>query len=174
MTVKELVDAGTFCDTVEVIVRENGNGHWIQGYRIGKDVCIYPAEARAEYREQFYEIGKRKPSLKDGEVVDVLCSVNLKMKVIKKSVEHLPDNVAKLQVCHYQPRNIPSYHKNQLFDNSFMLDIWAYPEGWLPEQKNEPAAVHKKEIKNTNQNELLQGQTNIFDYLYEGRCENDE
>lgn len=163
MTVKELVEAAPFCDTLEIVVREHGSGKWIQGYRIGKNVEIYPYECRAEIREGnivgrvFSEIGKKKPPLKDGEEKDIFHSMNLKMKVIKKDVVHLPDNVAQLQVCSFQPRHIPGYHKEPMTHNDFKLDIRAYPEGWVPE-KEQPKTKD-------NDGDQIPGQMNILDFM---------
>lgn len=163
MTVRELIEAAPFCDTLEIVVRERGHGKWIQGYRIGKNVEIYPCECRAEIREGniigrvLREIGEKKPPLKDGEEKDIFCSMNLKMKVIKKDVVYLPDNVAQLQVCSFQPRHIPGYHKEQLTHNDFKLDICAYPEGWELE-KEQP------ETKD-NVSKRIPGQMNLLDFM---------
>lgn len=113
MTVKELVEAAPFCYTVEVIIRENGNGHWIQGFLIGKNINIYPAFQRRDYIEcikSHPNSHSDKRKLKDGEEVEGTHGDRLPMKLIKKSVSNIPDKVANLKVCWFQPRYIPCYH----------------------------------------------------------------
>ena len=161
MTVKELVEAAPFCDTVEVIIRENGNGHWIQGYLIGKNIDTYPAFQRKdwiEYRKSHNNCHFDKRKLKAGEEVEgTHGGGGLPMKLIKKSVSNIPDKVANLQVCSFQPRHIPSYHKEALTHNEFQLDIEAYPEGWEPE-KEQP------ETKD-NVSKQIPGQMNLLDFM---------
>lgn len=164
MTVKELISAAPGCDSVEIVVREKGNSKWIQGYRAGKDIEVFPCEYTIELQEALNEHkrakqihGNEQSRLTKDEIRDVFHGHNLPMKLIKKSVEHLPDNVAQLQVCDFQPRHIPTFHREQLFHNEFLLEINAYPEGWMPE----------KEEKVTNDNQNIEGQMNIMDYLEE-------
>ena len=163
MTVKVLVEAAPFCDTVEVIIRENGNGHWIQGYLIGKNINIYPAFQRKdwiEYRKTHPNSCSDKRRLKDGEEVEgTHGECGLPMKLIKKSVSNIPDKVANLKVCWFQPRYIPCYHGEQLTHNEFQLDIEAYPEGWEPEKKQP-----KSETKD-NDSKQIPGQMNISDFM---------
>ena len=161
MTVKELVEAAPFCDTVEVIIRENGNGHWIQGYLIGKNINIYPAFQRKdwiEYRKSHNNCHFDKRMLKAGEEVEgTHGGGGLPMKLIKKSVSNIPDKVANLQVCSFQPRHISSYHKEPLTHNEFQLDICSYPEGWELE-KEQP------ETKD-NVSKQIPGQMNLLDFM---------
>lgn len=164
MTVGELLEKDPFCDSIEVVVRDDGCGRWIQGYRIGKDV----EQFKCEYTIEFQEIvqkdgsihkwgkhmdGKALPYMTSGEIRDVYHGLDLPMKIIKKPVEHIPNNIANLQVCHFVPRHIPSMHKEQLTHLEHTLDINAYPEGWVPEENTE---------KHTGW-EHLDGQMSIFD-----------
>lgn len=143
MTVKELIEVSPSCDTVEIVVREHGHGQWVQGYLIGKDIDYYPAFVRADRRESYEETRKRR--LKDGEEVDGQHSYKLPMKLIKKSVEHIPEHIAKLEVCSVQPRHIPTYHREQATHNEYMYDINCYPEGFVPE-KEQPSAEQKAAV----------------------------
>lgn len=160
MTVKELVEAAPFCDTVEVIVREHGCGQWIQGYVIGKNINIFHAFQRKdwiEYKKTHPNSLPDKRMLKDGEEVEGTWGCWLPMKLIKKGVSNIPDEVANLQVCWFQPRHIPCYHREQLSHNEFQLDIWAYPEGWEPE-KEQPRAKD-------NDGDQIPGQMNLLDFV---------
>ena len=163
MTVKELVEAAPFCDTVEVIIRENGNGHWIQGFLIGKNIDAYPAFLRKDYIEYIKSHPNShsdKRRLKAGEEAEgTHGGCGLPIKLIKKSVSNIPDKVANLQVCSFQPRHIPSYHKEALTHNEFQLNICAYPEGWEPE-KEQP----KSETKD-NDSKQIPGQMNLLDFM---------
>ena len=88
MTVRELVEAAPFCDTVEVIIRENGNGQWIQGFLIGKNIDAFPAFQRKdwiEYKKSHPNCHSDKRRLKDGEEVEGTHGDRLPMKLIKKS-----------------------------------------------------------------------------------------
>lgn len=159
MNVGELVEAGISCDCIEVVVREEGCRHWIQAYRVGKDVDIFPSEYSVEYSEakQRYEstYGKEMPRMRPSEIRDIRRGQGLPIKVIKKDVHNLPDNIANLRVHDYQPRHIPSFHREQLTHNEFSLNINCYPEGWEPE-KEEP-----KEQKS----DQLEGQMDIGEFL---------
>ena len=163
MTVKELVETAPFCDTVEVIIRENGNGQWIQGFLIGKNIDTYPAFQRKDYIEYIKSHPNShsdKRTLKDGEEVEgTHGGCGLPMKLIKRSVSNIPDKVANLQVCSFQPRHIPSYHKEALTHNEFQLNLCAYPEGWEPEREQP-----KSEAKN-NDSKQIPGQMNLLDFM---------
>lgn len=138
MTVKDLVDAGTSCDCIEIVVRLDGCRKWIQGYRIGKNVDVYPSEYTVEYqeaRQRYFSIyGNEMPRMKPSEIRDLRRGRDMPIKVIKKDVHNLPENIANLKVCSYQPRHIPTFHREQLTHNEFSLDINCYPDGWEPEQ----------------------------------------
>lgn len=162
MTVGELVQAGVFCDVVEVVIRENGNGKWIQGYRVGSKVEQFPSECTVELKENLsnsgkiyhynkHTIGRNSPRMTTGEIRDVIIGNKLPMKIIKKNVELMPEYIASLRVCTYQPRHIPVFHGDTMTHNEFSIDINCYPDGYI-----EP----KKE-----QNANLDGQMNILDYL---------
>ena len=51
MTIRELLEASPNCDTIEAVIRKNGCGQWLQGYRVGKDVRLYPSEQSREFIE---------------------------------------------------------------------------------------------------------------------------
>lgn len=169
MTVRELIEAGTFCDSAEIVVREDGHGKWIQGYRIGKGIKMFPCEHTIEFQETIDKKGKvhkygkhidgrQAPWLTTGEIRDVYHSINLPMKLIKKDVDKLPDIVANLQVCSFQPRHIPSFHQEQLTHNEFCLEINCYPAGFCPELVDE-------KLKDKASNEM-EGQLSLLDMGY--------
>lgn len=162
MTVKELVEAGTSCDCIEVVVREEGCRHWIQGYRVGKNVDVYPSEYSIEYLEekQRYEstYGDKMPRMRPSEIRELRRGRGMPIKVIKKDVHNLPDNIADLQVYDYQPRHIPSFHREQLTHNEFSLNVNCYPEGWQAEP------IEESKVQKTGQ---LEGQMSIEDFLEE-------
>lgn len=161
MTVKELIEAGHFCDSAEIIVREKGCCKWIQGYRIGKNIDIFPCEYTIEVQETLkgkwgkHIDGRHQPRLTKGEIRDIYHAFGLPMKLIKKDVRNLPENVANLKVCNFQPRHIPSFHLDAMTHNEFLLEINAYPDGYVEEVKE------KKE----NKHEELEGQMNIMDFM---------
>ncbi len=138
MTVKELLDAAIFCDLTEIIVRQDGGGKWIRGYRIGKDAKIYPGEVTAEMREarNIKEYPSPAIKLKENEVIEFCKPGILKelpMKVICKDCRaSLPEDVGRLKVKRFQPRHVPSFHKNQLTHNDYELEIDCYPEETIP------------------------------------------
>ena len=159
ITVKELVDFAPFCDAIEIVVREKGHGHWIQGYRISKHAEQWKTEHTVELQEKIkLGYGDKAPRLEDGEIRDVYHGYNLPMKIIKRDVSKLPEYVAKLQVASFQPRHIPSFHREQMLHNEFSLDIDCYPDGYVPE-------VEKTQSNKSDPNQQLEGQTNIFDFL---------
>lgn len=125
MTVKVLVEAAPFCDTVEVIIRENGNGHWIQGYLIGKNINIYPAFQRKdwiEYRKTHPNSCSDKRRLKDGEEVEgTHGECGLPMKLIKKSVSIFPIRLLTLKYVGFSPGIYPVTMENNLRIMNFNL-----------------------------------------------------
>ena len=135
MTVKELIDVSPSCDLVEVTVRENGCGKWIQGYRVGKDAKLFPVNLTKEVREKYHlqSYQSKTIPLEEGDEIDCINGWDLKMKVICRDVRRLPDNVANLQVSHVQPRHIPSFHREALTNNEFAYDIDCFPDGYVPE-----------------------------------------
>lgn len=159
MTVKELIDAAPFCDVVEIVVRKEGHGQWIQGYRIGVNAKIYPSEITAEIRELkgLKEYWNPPIPLEYGEEIDfnrIGLLKNLPMRVICKDCHKLPDYIGRLEVSSYQPRHIPSYHKDQLTHNDFDLDINCYPDNYAP-------MIEAAESKT----EQLPGQMSIEEFL---------
>jgi len=163
MTVSELIEAATSCDVAEVVVRENGFGRWLQGYRIGKEIERYPAFQSLESIEkirlgQMSYCQQEKRTIKPGAEVDGYHGCKLPMKLIRKDVNKLPEGVKNLTVSYFQPRHIPSFHRDQMTHNEFQLDICCYPEGWEPEEV----------IEDTNESELEKMQLSIDDWLKGG------
>lgn len=155
MTVKELLDAATFCDLAEIVIRNSGRGRWIQGYRIGKDAKIYPSEVTAEIQEARglkVEYTTHTISLKENEIVDIDHAGiidKIPMRVICKDCRKgLPKELWNLKVCDFQPRHIPTFHKEQLTHNDFALEINCYPleEASVIEVKEVEDVIDEKEI----------------------------
>ena len=157
MTVRDLVTCAQFLKNIEVVVRENGGGCWIQGFRIGPDAKIYKYEYCVENRERI----DRCINLKEGETIDVErwhggehpCPV----KAMCISPSKAPADVLDLVVCYYLPRHIREYHNDLEFD----LEINCYP----PEQIEKLAAY--REVKETKSDDQLEGQMSIEDFLGE-------
>lgn len=169
MTVKDLIDAALFCDALEIVVRENGNGEWIQGYRISKYAEQFKCEYTIELQEKIDKAGKREivkvrgwgnkmPCLSKDEIRDVFHGFNLPMKIIKKDISKTPEHIANLKVCSFQPRHIPSFHKEQLTHNEFSLEISCFPEGFVPE-------TDKKVVEKDDDNQC--NEISIFDLMKE-------
>ena len=163
MTIRELLEASPNCDTIEAVIRKNGHGQWLQGYRVGKDVRVYPSEQTREFIELMslntYEGKSYK--LSPNEIVKVVkLGNNLKMTIICKEPLKAPKEILDLEVCYVQPRYIPMYHKSALTHNDFMYDIDCYP----PDYQFEIVQTEQKAIPDKQ----LTGQTSIFDFIEEG------
>jgi len=155
MTVKELIEVSPYCDLVEVVVREKGCGKWLQGYRIGKEAKLYPANITNEIKEQLHLKSRlRAVSLEPGQELNCF-SYQLPLKVIFKSVSRIPDSIGNLIIYSVQPRNIPQLHGEALTHNDFMYDINCYPDGFIPESDE----------KEKPQSSQLEGQMEIMDFL---------
>ena len=160
MTIKELLEASPSCDTIEIVVRKNGHGQWLQGYRIGKDVKVYPSEQSREFIElkSLNVYGNKCYTLKPNEVCNVTkIGNNLKMTIICKEPLKAPKEILDLEVCHVQPRHIPSYHKEALTHNEFSYDVDCFP----PEYQFEIQEPETKEILDRQ----LDGQLSIADFI---------
>ena len=157
MTVKELIEVSPFCDTVEIIIRDQGRVMWVQGFRIGKNAKIYPCEKCTEYRKKLMldDYSRKWIYLHKGEEVDVEVGRDLPMKVICKDVHKIPDYIGNLKVAFIQPRHIPQYHRDALTHNEYALEIDCFPEGF----------VMPAEEKKLEKSEQLEGQTSIEDFL---------
>lgn len=161
MTVRDLVECAPFLKNIEVVVRENGGGWWIQGFRIGPDAKIYKYEYCVENRERVYSSTK----LKEEESIDIErhhgsdhpCPV----KAICVSPERAPADVLDLVVYSYQPRHIPQYHGDAATHNDFDLEIDCYP----PEHQEKLAAY--RETKEAKTDDQLEGQMSIEEFLGE-------
>lgn len=142
MTVKELLEVNPECDIVEIIVREKGK--WVQGYRIGENVQIYPGDQSLSRFDLHTDYAKKMLSIEPGEEKEIEKIGGLKMKIIKKPVSKIPDNVGNLIVQRCQPRHIPQFHGEALFHNEYQLDIVCYPDGFIPEKKEKEKPVELK------------------------------
>ena len=109
MTIKELLEVSPFCDTIEVVVRKEGHGMWLQGYRVSKNAKIYPVEQSRELIELrgLKEYNLRPAPLRENEVIEtVRIGGNLKMKIICKEPRQAPNEILNLEICSVQPRHI--------------------------------------------------------------------
>ena len=157
MTIRELLEVSPSCDTIEVVVRKEGHGMWLQGYRVSKNAKIYPVEQSRELIEirGLKEYNLRPAPLRENEVVEtVRIGGNLKMKIICKDPRQAPSEILNLEICSVQPRHIPLYHKEALTHNEFSYDIDCYPPAYEIEHI-ETKAIEEKQ---------LEGQMNIFDF----------
>lgn len=159
MTVRDLIECAFFVKNIEVIIRENGGGRWIQGFRIGADAKIYRYEWCAEHREERGMFGSDVYKLKDGEVLDIKTAHTLPMRAMCIDPKKAPKEVLDLNVHYYQPRHIPAYHGEALTHNDFDLEINCYP----PEQR-EKLAVYR-EVREDKVDDQLEGQMSIEDFL---------
>lgn len=129
MTVKELCQVDPYAEDIEVVVRENGNSKWIQGYRIGKNAHLFPYDRRIENRA-IHSFGFKEADLKAGESADIVSAGGLPTKVIKKSVNNMPEEVANLIVSYFIPRSIPAVYGEALTHIEHSLEIICFPDGW--------------------------------------------
>lgn len=145
MTVKELIDVSPFCDLVEVVVRDQGHGKWVQGYRVGKNAKLYPVNMSLKLRERFHQKSyeSRTVVLDEGQEIDCEQGMGLPMKVICRDVRKIPDNIGNLTICDIQPRHIPQIHKDAMTHNDFAYDIDCYPDGFVPESITEQEKATK-------------------------------
>lgn len=152
MTVKELLEVCPSCDLVEIVIRAEGSGKWIQGFRIGKDAAVFPAEITKEVIEKLrLERNHRGTAyLEEGEEIEFRkLGAQLPMKVICQDVKKLPEHIANLRVCWAQPRTIPRLHPDPLTDNRFSFDISCFPDGY-----EEPEEEGKKDTQLVGQMSL--------------------
>lgn len=158
MTVKELIDVSPCCDTVEIVIRKEGRGMWVQGYRIGKNVKLYPCDKATEYRKKLMldDYSRKWLYLEKNEEVDVLVGRDLPMKVICKDVSKIPDYIGNLKVAFVQPRHIPQYHREALTHNEFAYEIDCYPDGFV---------MPVKEERIEKEDELVKDQMDVFEWL---------
>lgn len=142
MTVKELIDVSFACDLVEIVVREEGFGRWIQGYRIGKNAKLFPVEITKEVLEKYkLEQGARRViPLNEGQEIDCTHAINLPMKVICKDVKRIPDYIGNLKVSHVIPRRVPRLHNRPMETNDHAYEIDCFPNGYV-----EPVEEPKQE-----------------------------
>lgn len=157
MTVKELIEVSPCCNILEITVRKEGHGQWIQGYRIGKDAKLFPVEITKEVLEKHkLERSGSCVYLEDGQEIDCYHAIRLPMKVICKDVRKIPDYIGNLEICEVIPRRVPRLHDKPMETNDHEYDIECYPEGW-----EEPGPEPKEEKD-------LEGQIRMEDLLHIG------
>lgn len=168
MTVRDLVQgAGDDLEGMQITVRENGGGKWIQGFRISKKARLYPVDCRIEEREKHpwaketclrgYGFNCEVPQ---GEVLTVYQPpMDFPIRVMCIEPKKAPKDVLDLEVKSYLPRNLPTIHGQALFNNEFCLEIDAY----APEQ-TEKLAVYR-EVREDKVDDQLEGQMSIEDWL---------
>ena len=164
MTVGELMEVSPFCELLEVIIRKEGHGQWLYGYRIGKDVEIYPAEYSAEVQElrSLKEYtpynNKQIVKLKEGDVFQVTTEYmplrnDMKMEVICKDVHtRLPKKVADLEICQIRPRKVHMESKIgdwSSWEHSYIMDCFPQAHGIRIETRQQ--ASKPSEIENSGQ-----------------------
>lgn len=155
MTVNDLIAAAPFCDALEIVVREHGHGKWIMGYRISPKAEQWKAEHTVELQEKkALMYGDKAPKLMDGEIRDVIHGYDLPLRIIKKDISKIPNYIGCLNVCSFQPRHIPSFHRDIMTNNEFSLDINCYPEDFVFEKELELEQPKEAEID---------GQMSLFD-----------
>ena len=161
MTVRDLIECAPYLRNIEIIIREKGNGQWIQGFRIGPDAKIYKNEFCAEFKE-IMSIDRQDYKLKEGESYDISRFYQkMPMKVICVDPRRTPENILELNVCDYLPRWISLYHGDLATHNDFDLEINCYP----PEQPMKISV--RKEVDTINEDDQLAGQMSIEDFLGE-------
>ena len=168
MTVRDLVQgAGDDLEGMQITVRENGGGKWIQGFRISKKARLYPSDCRIEEREKHpwaketclrgYGFNCEVPQ---GEVLTVYQPpMDFPIRVMCIEPKKAPKDILDLEVKSYLPRNLPTIHGHALFNNEFCLEIDAY----APEQ-TEKLAVYREVIED-KVDDQLEGQMSIEDWL---------
>lgn len=160
MTVKELIEVSPFCDLVEIAVRDQGHGKWVQGYRVGINAKLYPVNLSIKLREKYNlkSYQSRTVDLEEGQEIDCTQGLNLPMKVICKKVTQIPDYIGNLKICDIQPRHIPQIHKDAYTHNDFAYELDCFPDGFVPESENEK----EKAIK---ENKEMDGQLTIDEWI---------
>jgi len=157
MKVRDLLEVSPSCDTIEVVIRKEGHGMWLQGFRVSKNAKVYPVEQSREFIEmrglKSYELHAL--PLKENEEVDTERPNGLKMKIICKDPIKAPAEILNLEIAHIQPRWVPHYHKEQLTHNEYCYDLDCFPPSY------QITHVETKEIEQKQ----LEGQTNIFDFI---------
>ena len=167
MTVRDLVEHAPELEGMEIVVRENGGGRWIQGFRISKHAKLYPADMTIEHREQHPWIDESERlihgvTVPSGEIVDVdrgWAGNKLLTRVMSIEPKKAPKEILDLEVKWYLPRNIPTIHGEKLFHNEFSLEISCFPP-----EKQEKLAEYR-EIKEKEIDDQLEGQMSIEDWL---------
>ena len=168
MTVRDLVfGASESLEGMEIVVRENGGGKWIQGFRISKKARLYPIDSRVEEREKHPWVKETCPRgsglncpVPEGEVVTVYQDTfNYPIKVMCIDPRKAPKNVLDLEVRRYLPRNIPTLHGQKLFSNDFSLEIDCYEP-----EKMEKLAMYREVVEDKIEDDQLAGQMSIEDY----------
>ncbi len=165
MTVRDLVQAAGYdLEGLQIRVRENGGGKWIQGYRISPNERLYPIICRIEFREKYPWIEK---TTFRGNGYNCPVPEGVKLTVYEDFKDYpieimciepkkAPKNILDLEVKYFLPRNVPAIHGDRFTNNRYSLEIDAY----APEE-TEKLAVYKQ----CDEIEQLEGQMSIEDFL---------
>lgn len=169
MTVRDLVECAHSLEGMEIVVRENGGGKWIQGFRISPKAKLYPSDITIEHKELHpwideKELNRHGQLVPEGEIVDVKRGTFLSqmpIKVMCIEPKKAPNYILDLEVKYYLPRNIPTIHGSKLFNNDFSLEINCF----LPERQ-EKLAEYREIIEDKQDDDgQLAGQMCIEDFL---------
>ena len=176
MTVGELIKVSPWCELIEVVIRVNGCGKWIYGYRIGKDVKIYPSEVSAEVKElrslkEYTPYGnKRIVKPHDGDVYEIgkEFAGTMKIKVICVDIRRrLPKEVADLEVYEVKPGKVRMESKIgdwNSWEHTYYIDC-------LPPDPGQMDRI----LKETTRQQAIEedGQMCLEDFMNQGRGEKD-
>lgn len=143
MTVKELLEVA-WCDGVEIIIRENGDGKWIYAYKIGKEVQVGKYD---------YINGKQSGRFFKPEKAVEVCRYdgNCRMLIIPKDVKKLPKEVKDLKVAMFRESYI-----GPNIEHGF--EINCFPKGFIPPLemlRSDQAKLNTEQLSlfDTNNNE---------------------
>ena len=141
MTVRELIDTTDgSCTLAFIVIRENeGRGHWVHGYRIGKDISLLPCDQDGVVRRMYAKGSAWHGSitLNPGDVINHK-RWSLPITTICKAPEKAPKEVLDLEVSHWLARNVPPFYgKERVASNDFALDIECFTPDYVPRYHEE-------------------------------------
>ena len=120
MTVGELLKVFEWCVALDIVVREEGCGQWIQGYVIGDGVTI--GKSYLNYGED--------PHMEKGEIRDIGLW-KMPKTYMNIPVSKAPESILALKVCEARPSTLHSYSMGYRSNcNEHDLHINCYPEGY--------------------------------------------
>ena len=128
MTLVELLEVA-WCDAVEVIVREDGVGQWLYGYKIGKNVKVGKYDYYQNKDGELVQSGKFFHPEKAIEICrhDRHCRMLVIPKNISnlpKDLKHIPKEAQELQVHLFRATYIGEGIQHG-------LEVWCYPKGYV-------------------------------------------